>query len=169
MEAAEVSQLFGLVPLPVEGGFFRQIWRSPPNAERPDGTAIIALLTDAPDGFSQMHRLAVDELWHFYVGDPIELVLLTADGSSRHVRLGTDLASGQRPVHVVPAGTWMAARTTGRWSLFGNTMAPGFTNDAYEGAEVDELVAGWPAEQEAIEALTRRGSPRRMQDAGGLV
>lgn len=169
MDAADVIKLFGLVPLPVEGGFFRQIWRSPPAAERPDGTAIIALLTDQPDGFSQMHRLPVDELWHFYAGDPIELTLLLANGASDHVSLGTDLTGGQRPVHIVPAGSWMAARTTGRWSLFGNTMAPGFTNEAYEGGDAAELIAGWPAEGAAIEALTRRGSPTRMQDSGGLV
>jgi len=164
VDATDVGALFGLAPLPVEGGFFRQIWRSPPDAERPEGTAIIAMITDAPDGFSQMHRLPVDELWHFYAGDAIELVLLAVDGSSSHVTLGTDLAAGQRPVHVVPAGTWMAARTTRSWSLFGNTMAPGFTNDAYEGADADVLIAGWPAEREAIEALTRRRAPRSMPE-----
>ncbi len=136
MDAEAVADLLGLAPLPVEGGFFRQIWRSPADAARPDGTAIIAMLTDGRDGFSQFHRLDVDELWHFYGGDPIELVLLEAAGASRHVR------ARPRPrrratsrCDVVPAGTWMAARTTGRWSLLGNTMAPGFTSDRYEGAD----------------------------------
>ena len=150
MNAREVIELLDLAPLPVEGGWFRQIWRSPPDADAPDGTAIVALLTDQPDGFSQFHRLGGDEVWHFYAGAPIELVLLEPGGASRHVALGSDLASGQRPVHVVRTGTWMAARTTGAWSLMGNTMAPGFTSPTYEGGDVDELVAGWPAEREAI-------------------
>ena len=135
MDASEVAARFNLEPLPVEGGFFRQIWRSPVDAEQPTGTAIIAMLTDTPDGFSQFHRLPTDELWHFYTGDALELVLLEAGGTSRHVLLGADLEAGHVPVAIVPAGTWMAARTTRRWSLFGNTMAPGFTDAAYEGAD----------------------------------
>ena len=162
MDADAVAELLGLAPIPVEGGFFRQIWRSPADAARPDGTAIIAMLTTAVDGCSQFHRLDVDELWHFYGGDPIELVLLEPAGASRHVRLGPDLAAGDEPVRVVPAGTWMAGRTTGRWSLLGNTMAPGFTSDRYEGADREVLLAGWPQEQEAIETLTRSGPPDRM-------
>ncbi len=159
MNAAEVVELLELEPLPVEGGWFRQIWRSPPEAAQPAGTAIVALLTDDPDGFSQFHRLRSDELWHFYGGDPIELVLLEAGGESRHVLLSADLAAAHRPVQVVAAGTWMAARTTGRWSLLGATMAPGFTSDAYEGADAAALVAEFPGERAAIEALTRPGSP----------
>jgi predicted cupin superfamily sugar epimerase len=166
MNREEVIELLGLAPLPVEGGWFRQIWRSPPDAEQPAGTAIIAVLTDDEDGFSQFHRLHSDELWHFYGGDPIELVLLEPGGTSQHVELGADLAAGQRPVHVVVAGVWMAARTTGRWSLFGTTMAPGFTSDAYEGGRIEDLLAGWPGERDAILALTRAGSPLRMP--GGL-
>ncbi len=164
MKARDVIELLDLAPLPVEGGWFRQIWRSPADAEQPVGTAIVALLTDHPDGFSQFHRLGGDEIWHFYAGAPIELVLLEADGASRRVVLGSDLPGGQRPVHVVPAGTWMAARTTGPWSLMGNTMAPGFTSTTYEGGDVDELLAGWPEERDAISALTRPSGPRRMPD-----
>ena len=162
MDATEVAARLGLEPLPVEGGFFRQVWRSPQEAAQPGGTAIVAMVTDAPDGFSQFHRLTGDELWHFYGGDPIELVLLEAAGTSRHVLLGADLAAGEVPVHVVPAGTWMAARTTGRWSLFGTTMAPGFTSGCYEGAAAADLLAGWPGEATAIGTLTRPDAAREM-------
>jgi predicted cupin superfamily sugar epimerase len=162
MTPEEVAERFGLEPLPVEGGWFRQVWRSPPAAPAPDGTAIVAMLTAAPDGFSQFHCLAVDELWHFYLGDPLELVLLEPGGASRHIILGPDVLAGQEVLVVVPAGVWMAARTLGTWSLFGNTMAPGFTSDAYSGAEPEALLAGWPHEAEAIVALTRPGSPTEM-------
>ena len=164
MDAADVIARFGLEPLPVEGGWFRQIWRSPPDAAEPIGTAIIALVTPDPAGFSQFHRLRTDELWHFYAGDPLELVLLEPGGRSAHVTLGADFDAGHRPMHVVPAGTWMAARTTGAWSLFGNTMAPGFTSRVYAGAARADLLAGWPAERDVILALTRPDTPRELPD-----
>ena len=155
MTADEVADRFGLQPLPVEGGHFRRYWCSPDGADRPDGSAILFLLTDEPAGFSQFHRLSGDEVWHRYLGDPAELVLLAPDGSSEHVVLGGDVAAGHDVVHVVPAGTWMAARTTGSWSLLGTTMAPGFTPDAYEDGDPAVLTAAWPAEATSIAALTR--------------
>ena len=148
-DADDLIARFGLQPLPLEGGFFRQYWRSP------SGTAILFLLTDAPDGFSQFHRLDADEIWHHYLGDPVELVLLEPGGTSRHLLLGPDVLAGHEVVAVVAAGTWMAARTTGRWSLTGTTMAPGYTDERYEHADRDALMAVWPAESAAIEALTR--------------
>jgi predicted cupin superfamily sugar epimerase len=69
---------------------------------------------------------------------------------------------GEELFVVVPAGSWMAARTTGRWSLFGTTMAPGFTSGCFEGASTTELLVGWPAEAAAIGALTRRDGARDM-------
>jgi uncharacterized protein len=164
MDAETVASLLGLRPLPVEGGFFRQIWRTGGDSGRPDATAIIAMLTDAPGGFSQFHRLDIDELWHFYGGDAFELVLLEPGGTSRHIHLGPDLAVGHQPVHVVVAGTWMAARTTGRWSLLGNTLTPGFTPDRYDGADRELLLSGWPHEREAIAQLTREGTPTKMPE-----
>jgi hypothetical protein len=56
----------------------------------------------------------------------------------------------------------MAARTTGRWSLFGTTMAPGFTSGCYEGAAAADLLAGWPGEATAIGTLTRPDAAREM-------
>jgi predicted cupin superfamily sugar epimerase len=153
IDAADLVARFGLVPLPVEGGFFHQYWRSP------EGTAILFLLTDAPDGFSQFHRLDADEIWHHYLGDAVELVMLEPGGTSRHVLLGPDVLGGHEVVAVVPAGTWMAGRTTGQWSLAGTTMAPGYTDERYEGADRDVLLAGWPGEAPAIEALIRPAGP----------
>jgi predicted cupin superfamily sugar epimerase len=155
MDAADVIARFGLVPLEAEGGFVKRYWPSADEREVAPGSAIWFLVTDAPEGFSQFHRLTIDEIWHRYLGDPAELVLLEPGGTSRHVVLGDDLDAGHELVHVVRAGEWMACRTTGRWSLLGTTMAPGFTPGCFEDADVAALVAGWPAETAAIEALTR--------------
>lgn len=157
MDAEQVIAHLGLVALPVEGGFVHRYWPGPDDRQQAPGSAIWFLVTDAPQGSSRFHRLTIDEIWHRYAGDPAELVLLEPGGASRHVLLGGDLATGETPVHVVPAGTWMACRTTGRWSLLGTTMAPGFTPDDFEDADPTVLAAGWPHEAVSITALTRPG------------
>lgn len=157
MDADEVIERLGLVSLPGEGGFISRYWPGPDDSVPTAGSAIWFLVTDAPDGSSRFHRLTIDEIWHRYAGDPAELVVLEPGGGSRHVLLGADLDAGEIPVHVVAAGTWMACRTTGRWSLLGTTMAPGFTPDTFEVADPSVLAAGWPHEAPSIAALTRPG------------
>ncbi|MGX5188748.1 cupin domain-containing protein [Streptomyces avermitilis] len=149
---------YRLEPIPREGGRFRRTWAGPERADgRPEGTAIMALLTAEPDDFSALHRLPADEVWHFYLGDPLELLLLAPDGSARTAVLGPDVLDGQDLQHVVPAGTWMGARVVagGAWSLFGCTMAPGFTYGGYEHGDAAELSARYPAEAARIAGLCR--------------
>ncbi|MGA4850366.1 cupin domain-containing protein [Streptomyces sp. G5(2025)] len=170
--ADAVAARHGLRPLPVEGGLFRQIWAGPPDAGgRPAGTSILVLLTAAPGDFSALHRLPTDEVWHFYEGDPLELLLLTPDGTDRLAALGR---AGCVQL-VVPAGTWMGARVApdpgdGRrrcgWSLFGTTMAPGFLPQDYEGGDPDELAARYPGRARLIRQLCRPGEPVRMGQEG---
>ncbi|MFF4508309.1 cupin domain-containing protein [Streptomyces sp. NPDC001401] len=145
---------YGLEPIPREGGLFRQTWAGPERADgRPEGTAIVALLT--PDDYSALHRLPTDEIWHFYLGDPLELLLLAADGTSSTAVLGPDVLGGQHLQLTVPAGTWMGGRTVGAWTLFGCTMAPGFTYEGYEHGDAAELTARYPAEADRIAELCR--------------
>jgi predicted cupin superfamily sugar epimerase len=120
-------------------------------------SAIIALLVDDPTVFSDMHRLPTDELWHFYLGDPIELLLLYSDGSDELVILGQDVLAGQRIQTVVPAGTYMGARLRpgGDYGVYGNTMAPGFVLSDFESAGAEELIARWPHRAGLIQAMTR--------------
>ena len=114
-----LRRILGLVPHPVEGGYFTETYRSAdqiPAAALPAGyaaaraasTAIYYLLT--PDTFSAMHRLASDEIFHFYLGDPVEMLHLHPDGTHRIVVIGPDLEAGQRPQLVVPRHTWQGAR-----------------------------------------------------------
>ncbi|MEU5393480.1 MULTISPECIES: cupin domain-containing protein [Streptomyces] len=150
---------YGLEPIPREGGLFRQTWAGPERPDgRPEGTAIVALLT--ADDVSALHRLPTDEIWHFYGGDPLELLLLAPDGGARTVVLGPDVLDGQHVQFTVPAGTWMGGRVRGdgRWTLFGCTMAPGFTFDGYEHGDAAELTARYPAVADEIAALSRPGS-----------
>ncbi len=113
------------------------------------------LLTDDADGYSAMHRLGSDETWHFYLGDPIELLLLAPDGSDRTVVLGPGVLGGQQVQFTVPAGTWMGGAVAGggAWALLGCTMAPGFTDDTYEHGDVDDLAARYPRVAERVRAL----------------
>ncbi|MFJ9244171.1 cupin domain-containing protein [Streptomyces sp. NPDC101776] len=147
---------YGLEPIPREGGLFRQTWAGPARPDgRPEGTAIVALLT-APD-YSALHRLPGDEVWHFYLGDPLELLLLAPDGTTRTAVLGPDVRHGQHLQFTVPGGSWMGARVVagGAWTFFGCTMAPGFTYDGYEHGEAAELTLRYPAEAARITGLCR--------------
>ncbi|MEU5364993.1 cupin domain-containing protein [Streptomyces sp. NPDC005925] len=147
---------YGLEPIPREGGLFRRTWAGPERADgRPEGSAIVVLLT--ADEHSALHRLPTDEIWHFYLGDPLELLLLAPDGSSRTVVLGPDLRAGQHVQFTVPARTWMGGRVAadGAWSFLGCTMAPGFTYADYEHGDPADLTARYPSEAARIVPLCR--------------
>ncbi|MGD3110550.1 cupin domain-containing protein [Streptomyces sp. YGL11-2] len=177
----ELIECYGLTPLPREGGWYRRTWAGPQRPDgRPEGTAIVMLLTAEPGVFSALHRLPADEIWHFYRGDPLALLLLSeadrtpaveaaaADASAgsggggsgavaRTVVLGPDVLGGQHVQFTVPAGTWMAAEVAagGAWTLFGCTMAPGYTAEDYEHGDAGWLAARFPQETARIGALSR--------------
>ncbi len=165
----QLIRALDLQPLAGEGGLFHEMYRSvesiPAGAlperysqeEKPFGTAILYLLTEAPDSFSTLHRLLTDEIWHFYLGDPLELTLLLPGGQAEHITLGQDVLNGQRVQFTVPRGTWMGARLAagGQFALLGTTMAPGFTPCDFQLGGRDQLLAEYPAEREQILALTR--------------
>jgi hypothetical protein len=161
MTAEEIKTLLGLAPHPVEGGWYRRTYTSDVSVAllrgvRPYGTAIYYLLEDG--AFSEMHRLASDEIFHFYLGDPVEMLLLLPSGRSAVLTLGPDLAAGQRPQVLVPAGVWQGARLAegGKVALLGCTVTPGFDFADYQSGSYAELAAKWPAEAERIRKLTRR-------------
>ena len=163
--------LLGLVPHPIEGGFFTETYRSPDllpgdalparyRGARAAATAIYYLLT--PETFSAMHRLGSDEIFHFYLGEPVEMLQLAPDGSHRVVVIGPDLEAGQRPQVVVPRGVWQGARLRpgGRLALLGTTVAPGFDYADYETGGRAALLASHPAARHLVTALTREPGER---------
>ena len=132
----------------------------------PSGSTVDRLPITAPDAFSALHRLPSDEIWHFYLGDPITLQLLHPDGSSGAVTLGPDILNGQHVQYVVPRDVWQGARLipggAQGFALFGTTMVPGFNSADFEGGERAALCAAYPQAADAIKALTRPDHATRM-------
>jgi uncharacterized protein len=162
----EIQELLNLQPLPLEGGSFAETYRSKftltqrslpsgYSGERALSTAIYYMLT--PDTFSAMHRLKGDEIYHFYLGDPAEMLILKPDGTGETLLLGQDIVSGMRLQQVVPGGVWQGSRLVpgGKFALMGTTMAPGFDPTDFELGAREELSARYAAYAELIAALTR--------------
>jgi predicted cupin superfamily sugar epimerase len=128
--ADEVIAALGLRPHP-EGGRYAETWRDPaPEGVRPVSSAIYYLLRRGER--SAWHRVDATEVWHHYAGDPLELSIEDEGGTVAVVHLGDDLAAGERPQAVVPAGAWQAARPLGDWTLAGCTVAPAFDFEGFE-------------------------------------
>jgi uncharacterized protein len=166
MTAAELKKLLNLEPHPCEGGWFIQTWRSDEviprgalperyPADRHAGTCIYYLLE--PDTFSEMHRLASDEIFHFYYGDPIEMLQITPDGITKRFVLGSDLAAGQHVQLIVPKNTWQGSRLIagGSVALIGCSVSPGFDYDDYETGTKNVLQDFAGEYPELLASLTR--------------
>ncbi|HEX3043840.1 MAG TPA: cupin domain-containing protein [Bacillota bacterium] len=165
MTAQEIISLLDLKPLTGEGGYFRETYRDMetlPGTAFSKGfqnakhlsTAIFYLLT--PDTCSALHRLPADEVYHFYLGDPVNMLQLYPDGSSRMVTLGPDLAAGQQVQVIVPKDVWQGSflKEGGSYALMGTTMAPGFDFSDFETGKRDELIRKYPTQKEFIRRLT---------------
>ncbi len=163
--AQKLIETLDLVPLEVEGGLFHETYRSTetiPNEALPERyrgerchcTAIYYLLT--PGKVSRLHRLASDEIFHFYLGRSITFLLLFEDGRSQRVRLGTDFERGERPQLIVPRGVWQGAylEEDEGFALMGTTVAPGFEYIDFEVGNADELATIYPDRAEIIRKLS---------------
>ncbi len=135
LSAADVIRLLDLKAHP-EGGHFRETFRDLRKAGggRAASTAIYFLL--ARGERSHWHRVDAAEAWHFHAGAPLVLRIADAAGVAT-MRLGSDLAGGERPQAVVPAHAWQAAESLGDWTLVGCTVAPGFDFAGFELAPRD--------------------------------
>ncbi|MGZ9809591.1 cupin domain-containing protein [Pseudoroseicyclus sp. H15] len=132
MTADEIIAELGLAPHP-EGGWYRQTWEGA-EAPRASGTCIYFLLK--PGERSHWHRVDATEIWHFYAGAPLTLRLAPSEaGPVEAQALGPNLAAGQRPQLIVPAGHWQAAEAGEGWALVGCTVSPGFRFEGFELAE----------------------------------
>jgi uncharacterized protein len=159
---------FNLKELPIEGGVYSRGYLSKESiskavlpvrykSDHPYGSGIYYLLTPDPNSFSAMHVLPTDEVYHFYLGDPVEMLQLFPDGSSKRIILGQDLEHGQEVQVVAPAGAWQGSHlfAGGSYALLGTTMAPGYINEDFTLGHRAELTAQYPSQAELIKTLTR--------------
>jgi len=164
-QAALIIEQYGLQPHP-EGGFFTQTYRSPgliPKAalpavfggERHFSTAIVFLLKK--NDFSALHRLRQDEVWHFYFGGSLRLVMISPDGECSEIILGRNGAVDDVVQAVVPAGYWFGAKPTegAAFSFVGCTVAPGFDFADFELAKRPDLLEKFPDLETIILSFTR--------------
>jgi predicted cupin superfamily sugar epimerase len=163
MTADEVRKLLDLEPN-ATCGFVKLTFVSPqalaagalpaPFAQaRPVGSALYFMVTeDAP---VRLHRIKNDQLYHYYLGDPLELFLLHADGRSERVVIGPDIAAGQRVQFLIPGNTFHTARLAGqkRWFLGASTEWPGVIPEDVEIGVVDAMAAKYPAIGAEIKAI----------------
>ena len=155
----QLKKFLHLQPHPNEGGYFAETYRSSElinahGGQRSLATAIYYLLT--PDSFSAMHKVTGDEIFHFYMGDPVEMLMLFPNGSSEIVILGADVLTGMKPQHVAPGGVWQGSRLMkgGRYALLGTTMSPGFAYEDYAHGDQEKLMEQYPTQVEMIRALS---------------
>lgn len=126
----------------------------PPFADgRPLGSALYFMVT--PDAPVRLHRIRNDQLYHYYLGDPIELFLLHASGATERIVIGPDLSNGQRVQQLIPGHTFHTARVIGRrrWFLGGSTEWPGVAPADVEIGKLDELAEKYPAVAAALRAI----------------
>jgi predicted cupin superfamily sugar epimerase len=114
-----------------EGGWYRRTWVAESDGDqRPTGSAIYYLLLEGE--VSAPHRIDATEIWHFYAGEPLELVLEWPDGRRESHVMGPLVEMDEEPQVVVPAGTWQSARPLGEYALVGATVSPAFSFDGFE-------------------------------------
>lgn len=170
----KLKERYKMHPLVGEGGLYSQVYtcdeRYPlsslpdrykdSDGDKPYGTVIIYLMT--AETFSRMHKLPTDEVYHFYLGDPIEMLQLLPDKTSRVIHLGQDVLSGADVQTVVPKGTWQGSRLLagGKFALIGCTMAPGYTPSDYIDGYEGPLNEAYPdvVDAELLKALS--GEPK---------
>ncbi|KAK6949950.1 hypothetical protein Daesc_008273 [Daldinia eschscholtzii] len=136
--AQEVISQLNLIPNEEKGYYVQtfedadSVTRASSNGTRSASTAIYYLLEGAA-GSSYWHRVDAVEVWHYYAGAPLTLSLSNNDGKpSINKVLGPDVFNNEQPQVVIPKGTWQSALSSGKWTLVGTTVAPGFVPDGVE-------------------------------------
>jgi len=152
-----------LEPLPIEGGYFRQTYTCE-EILKPEqlpirykqnhsfGTVIYYMLEKNRFPVSMLHKLKTDEIYHFYLGDPVTILLLFPELSSQHITMGSDILCGQKVQVLVPKDTWQAVilEPGSCFALMGTSMAPGYIYEDITFALREELLLQYPSEREEI-------------------
>lgn len=156
-------QKLELLPHP-EGGFYKETYRAMEsnsfvmNGQKKNrnlSTAIYFLMECG--NFSAFHRIQSDELWHFYTGDPLEIVIIEPSGKLEKILMGSNPENGECLQAVVPANVWFGSRPLqgSTYSLVACTVSPGFDFQDFELAQKENLLHQFPKHKQIIEELTR--------------
>lgn len=161
----EVIETLGLTPLPEEGGYYKEVYRSeetiskeglPERYEggRSFGTDIYFLIHKGE--VSKFHRLKSDEIWYYHFGGPITVVEITPDGEMKKVEMGSDIERGERLKYIFKKGSWFGAYTSPdtEFALLSCVVVPGFEFSDFEVGNRDALLKKYPHAREEIEKLT---------------
>jgi len=158
--AAEISELLNLKEHPT-CGFVAETYRSqqtiPPEAydgARSLGSVLYFLVTK--ESHIRLHRIRSDQMYHHYLGDPLEVLLLYPDGSGRVATVGPDLKAGMRPQLFIPGGTFHVSRlrSESSYALLGTTEWLGVEPADVELGNCEELIKAYPAFREEINTFT---------------
>lgn len=166
MNIEELIKKLNLKKHPKEGGYFIETYKSQENIlnkslpsryndDRSFGTAIYYLLTSST--FSEIHRLKSDEIFHFYLGDPVEMINLLPDGNAERIIIGHDIFKDMHLQVIVPKMIWQGAKLVegGNFALLGTTVSPGFEYSDYETGNRNELIKIYPDYKDIIIKLTK--------------
>jgi predicted cupin superfamily sugar epimerase len=166
MTAEQIIRFFKMEPLRKEGGFYIETYRAPEilkkkvlppgfPADRNLASTILYLLTAKT--ISLLHRLKSDEMFHFYLGDPVTMLQLYPDGRSELFTLGHDILADQKVQVIVPKGVWQGAfvQPGGKFTLMGCSVSPAFDDNDFELANRDAMLNQYPDLREYILKLTR--------------
>ncbi|MES2525428.1 MAG: cupin domain-containing protein [Bdellovibrionota bacterium] len=160
MTKEEVIAKLNLIPLEIEGGFFRETYKSKDIVQgrlgtRSEGTAIYYMVTE--ESFSALHIVDQDEIFHFYSGDEVEMFQILPDGTPKTIIIGK-VENGHEPQVIVPRGVWQGTKLRtpgkGKWALLGCTVAPGFEYENFTLKSRDELVQLYPQHKDQIIRFT---------------
>jgi predicted cupin superfamily sugar epimerase len=173
LTAEEIREVLSLQPHPT-CGFVAETYRSkahilseglPPEYEgtRPFGSALYFLVT--PDAQIVMHRIRSDQLYHHYLGDPLEVVMLYPDGSGATAVVGTDIRAGSRPQLFIPGGTFHMSRLPvgAHYALLASTEWPGVEPPDVEHGDIEALSAAYPKWKDTIREFAAAHNPKTAQ------
>ena len=167
IEAKDLIAKLDLKPLPEEGGYYRETYRSDSGRVQANAFGIDAPTTRVastgiyylvvPESFSALHRVKSDEMFHFYSGDPVEMIQIDDKGHLERFAIGSNIFAGEVPQVLVRRGVWQGLRlkSGGKWALMGTTVAPGFEFEDFEVGDRETLIKQFPQHKADIIRFTR--------------
>jgi predicted cupin superfamily sugar epimerase len=142
--AKDIIARLGLVPHP-EGGYYREVYRSPMAMVAEEtgtpcslGTTIFFLL---PAGkFSALHKISFDEQWFFLDGNPISIFEIVGG------KVKETILDRERPWHLVKGKTWFGSKPVKGegYSLACCTVIPGFDLSDFKLANYEKMKSEFP-------------------------